>query len=201
LLRGDLAYFLSKLSDQSCRPRSILHSAQAAIGHLYKALHMHNVVSDTSIFVLVTSLIKSGSSCSMKRSTVMPTSNFTVMFMNWDNNADLSIKDLRLKLITLMSLCLMLRPSDIASRAVHYNTGAQNQRIIFSTDQVVFLDNGAAKIMLFGIMNDSQRNGFEVIMQPHSYHKLCPVRALQVYLFRTPCIRTCIPHNPIFLTL
>ena len=55
----------------------------------------------------------------------MPTDKFSDCFINWDNY-DISIKDLRLKCIALLALVKMLRPSDIAQKALWVDSEEMN---------------------------------------------------------------------------
>lgn len=61
-----LAKFFCVISSKSHRPQSILRTASAAIGHLYKAEGLENIVHDESLQRLITALIKSGTECPMK---------------------------------------------------------------------------------------------------------------------------------------
>ena len=61
----------------------------------------------------------------------------------------------------------MLRPSDIAPRGQVLNSDTNtSEPLLFSTDNIIFLDNGAAKVIFFGIKNDTDRAGFEVVLPP-----------------------------------
>ena len=51
----------------------------------------------------------------------MPIAPFRQLFLSWEPNDELPIKQLHLKSITLLALTLMLRPSDIAPKSVTYN--------------------------------------------------------------------------------
>ena len=104
-----LANFLCTIANKSQRPQSILRTASAAIGHLYKAKGLENLVQDESLQRLITALVKSGTECPMTRSNVMPVENFHKIFTTWPENETLSVKDLRLKTVTFLALTLMLR--------------------------------------------------------------------------------------------
>jgi len=130
----------------------------------------------------------------------MPIQPFRDLFTDWAENTLLSVKDLRLKAITLMAFVLMLRPSDIAPKAVHFNNQSGSaDNFVFSTDNIVFCDNGEAIIVFHGCKNDSSRSGFQVVLQPTQDPKLNPVQALKDYIQRTAQSRP--DGNPVFLTL
>ena len=60
----------------------------------------------------------------------------------------------------------MLRPSDIAPKAVHFKMLKRLvTNFVFATDQIEFCDGGA-NITLHGIKNDTARTGFTVFLQP-----------------------------------
>jgi hypothetical protein len=131
----------------------------------------------------------------------MPVECFVALFKSWSPNESLSIKDLRAKCVALLALSVMLRPSDIAPRSVVYDPVTKKvSNVLFTTDQIKFLDNGSMKITLFGIKNDTSRTGFEVIVPPHSNLHLCPVECLRVYIHRTQSFRDR-KLKPVFLSL
>ena len=66
---------------------------------------------------VIEGLIKSGTVELMKKSEMMPRQPFHELFMSWPENHNLALDQLRPKSITLMALCLMLRPLDFAPRA------------------------------------------------------------------------------------
>ena len=72
----------------------------------------------------------------------------------------------------------MLSPSDIAPESVHVNsaTGLEEQ-LVFSTDQISFLEDGGLCIMFFGIKNDTYRDGFRVTIPAVSIAKRSDYRS------------------------
>lgn len=158
-------------------------------------------MQDPAISMLCTALVKSGTVSPMQRSHVMPVEPFTDLFRGWPNNSELSIKQLRLKAITLFAITAMLRPSDIAPKSVIFDpsTGSQ-RRITFNKDQIVFTDNGDAKITFLGTKNDTTRTGFQVILRKATDSKIDPVRTLKDYIARTDAYRHS-SSDPVFLTL
>ena len=167
---GALADFLCAIADSSDKPRSVLRNTQAALSHLYSSLRQEDLTLHSSVTLLVTSLVKSGTHLPMRHTPVMPVSYFVNMFRSWDTDDHLSVKMLRMKCIVLLALCLMLRPWDIAPRAAQFSPGQSGSRsaLTFSEKQILFLEDGSAKVTFFGTKNDSQRTGFECHLQPHA---------------------------------
>ena len=85
----------------------------SSIKCLYDAMGIDSPVN-TQVRHVMDGLIKSGTTRPLQRSGVMPRQPFMDLFMRKPENLMLSTEQLRLKCITLMALCLMLRPSDIA---------------------------------------------------------------------------------------
>jgi len=89
----------------------------AALQNLYAGLGVPSPV-DSDVYKLITGIVKGSTSQPLVRSKVMPREPFVELFRAWDDNELLNIGDLRLKAITLLSLTIMLRSSDVAPRAV-----------------------------------------------------------------------------------
>ena len=100
----DIAQFLCEISDKSRAPRSQIKVAMAALSHVYKCYGLFNLLNNYHIQKLVDALVKSGTQTPMLRSKVMPIEPFRKLFKKWPSNADLSIKDLRIKTITLTAV-------------------------------------------------------------------------------------------------
>lgn len=197
-----IAGFLCDVANKSRRPKSILGTACAALSMMYKALGLYNYMKDTNVMLLVDSLVKSGTESPLVYSKVMPISNFHDLFNGWKNNEELNVRDVRLKCITLLALSAMLRPSDIAPKAQTYDCLKKcSKQVVFSTDNIEFQEDGSVKIKLFGIKNDSQRTGFEIVLPPAKISKLDPVSTLKYYINVTYAERSNIEGNPVFLTL
>lgn len=192
-----LADFLREAADRSERPNSVLRTSVAAIGHLYNAKGMDNLVQCPLLKMLVTGLVKSGTVAPMVRSKVMPVKRFHDLFLEWPDNETLDINRLRLKTITLLALTLMLRPSDIAPHSILFVDGRE-ESIVFNSDQVQINEHGA-KFTFFGIKNDASRSGFEVNLPRGTDEKIDPVNALQDYMHRTSHVRP--KGGPVFLSL
>lgn len=196
-----IADFFRELAETSDRPKSKLNCAVAAINHVYDAMEMTSPGRSFFVRNLIEGLIRCNTNAPMKKSTVLPVAKFCDLFTSWKTNDLLSVKDLRLKTITLLSLSAMLRPSDIAPKTLTRDpiTGTP-RRVMFSTSQLNFNDDGSLKIRFFGIKNDTRRDGFEVQIPPHSCEKLDPVAALKVYIGKTASFRDK-DSSPVFLTL
>lgn len=152
------------------------------------------------IIHLKCAIIKSGTSEPMSRSKAMPIQPFIAVFSSLPDNDSLDIETLRLKSITLLALCAMLRPSDIAPRSVQYVPGedcAVNRQLL--TSDICFHEN-FMKITFHGIKNDTQRRGFVVTIHCATDRKLCPVICLKHYINRTASQRES-ANGAVFLTL
>ena len=188
--KSDLVNFLCTVADKSQKPNSMLKNYSAALTHLYDVLNEQNLMTESDIKRFVTALVKSGTSEPMTKSKVMPLVKFTEMFESWPDSDKLSIKDLRLKCVTLLAISLMLRPSDIAPKGVLYNHGDDvTLPMIFKEDQIEFVDAGL-KCKFLGIKNDTSRSGFEVILPKVENEKIDPVATLACYMERTKSERS-----------
>ena len=108
----------------------------------------------------------------------MPRTPFVKLFTSWPENKDLNFDQLRMKTLTLMALCLMLRLSDVAPRAVVINNKTQ-QTVQFSADRIKYLEDGSVSIYFFGIKNDYNREGFRTYLMRSSDVCICPVEVLK----------------------
>ena len=74
--------------------------------------------------------------------------SFTEIFIKWEDNVCLNLKDLRLKTLTLLARSLMLRPSHVAPKSISF-VPISNRCIdqVFSRDLVVFNQNGGAVLL------------------------------------------------------
>ena len=116
----------------SDRPRSTLRCITAALSSVYEACDQTNLTSDPFIVRLSHAIVKSGSRAHIERSRVMDVSAF--VSLSWPSNEALSIKQLRLKTITLLAIALMLRPSDIAPQARGFDAGSGvSSRFVMNT--------------------------------------------------------------------
>ena len=193
-------YFLHKCS-ASDRPHSTVRCVSAALSALYETTERHNPAHDPFVSRLTQAIVKSGTRAPMARAAVMDISPFVRLFQSWLDNESLTLQQLRLKTITLLSLALMLRPSDIAPLARRYDASTDlTDKLVMTTDQLQFTSDGFLQVTFFGIKNDSQRTGFQVRLPPNSDLKLDPVDALRTYLSRTDAIR-CTTTKPVFLSL
>ena len=120
----------------------------------------------------------------------MPVEPFHDLFLQWGENCGLSVKQLRLKCITLLSLAFMLRPSDIAPKGVLFDaTSCADERLILGMDQVIFEPDGKLTIKFLGIKNDTSREGFEATIPPAANALCDPIITLKTYIDRTQSMR------------
>lgn len=195
-----IADFLLNVCENTARPESTLKNTSAALGNMYEALNVDNPLSSPAITHLKSAIIKSGTSEPMKRSKVIPVKPFVNLFLSMADNYELSIENLRLKCVTLLALCAMLRPSDIAPKAIHYDPDSDSlNQFSIKVSDVQFEDN-AMIVTFHGIKNDSQRRGYIVTIQGATQPVLCPVRCMKAYISRTMCNRSS-QSDPVFLTL
>ena len=198
---ASIASYMCNLADKSQRPQAVLKTTRVALQHLYKALDLPSPLDSEELTLLQSALVKSGKTLPMSRSKVMPIAPFRQLFLSWEPNDELPIKQLRLKSLTLLALTLMLRPSDIAPKSVTYNPiSGQLVPQLFSTRYITFHDNGSASIIFHGIKNDTTICGFEVLLPCDENARLDPVSALKSYITRTDIHRP-YPEAPAFLTL
>ena len=81
----------------------------------------------------------------------MPVKYFHELLNSWPDNDSLSIKQLRIKTISLLVLILMLRPSDISPNNVVYNdTSGRGERQVFTLENLHFQED-ILKVTFFGI--------------------------------------------------
>ena len=147
-------------------------------------------------------LIKSQTAEPRCRSSVMPVSAFQRLFRSWPPNKQLPTAQLRLKTLTLMALAFMLRPSDVAPKAIRFEPSSNTKhKITFSTEHVQFLDNGSIQVTFFGIKNDTDRSGSVATLPPAPDATVDPITALRCYIDRTAHERASSPDSAVFLPL
>ena len=151
-----IADFLCTIADDSQRPQSQLTVSRAALSHLYDCYDIPCPAAGRDISLFTSAIVKSQTLCTMKKSTVMPIQPFTSMFLQWPDNAELPIKDLRLKCIVLLSLLFMCRPSDLAPKAQLFNPADSTiSNMDLTLNQVSFPDaNDSISIKFLGIKNE-----------------------------------------------
>lgn len=94
----------------------------------------------------------------------------------------------------------MMRPSDIAPKAIHYDNSSADVRPFYLNVQDVVFEGDSMVITFHRIKNDSQRRGFIVTIQDATEPKLSPVRCMRSYIHKTICFRDD-NSDPIFLIL
>lgn len=197
-----IADFLCHISDRSDRPESIVKTCTAALNCMFESLGRCSPVNNPDIRRLVTGIIKSGTLAPMKRSQPMPTKSFVELFHSWGQNENMTIKQLRMKTITLLALVCMTRPSDLAPKGVNFNPKDFSvNNIVLSLDNIQFMPDGSLTIYFFGIKNDTSRSGFEVNIPTNTSDTVMdPVSCLRVYIDRTAAYRPS-DTKPLFITL
>ena len=197
-----LANFLCELADSSDRPESVLRTVSASLSFLFEALGKASPIHHPEIKRLITALIKTGTVKPMKRSKPMPIEAFVKYFRELGPDKDLSLKELRRKTVTLLSLVFMARPSDLAPKGVVFNSSTLSvEKTVLSTDDIRFNEDGSLSITFWGIKNDSKRQGFEVTVHPNKDDILLdPVRCLKLYIEKTDEFRPK-DTSPLFITL
>jgi hypothetical protein len=124
------------------------------------------------------------------------------LYTTLGSNGELKLKDLREKTIVLLAFTAMLRPSDIAPKGVVLDTDSNSiRKMVFSTNQLHFQEDGSLVIDFHGTKNDTDRSGFSVTVRPTTNSLLDPVCALQTYIERTHEQREQTLDKPVFLTL
>ena len=197
-----IANFLCEIADASDRPESVLRTVSAALSFLFDALGKASPMAHPEIKRLITALIKTGTVKPMKRSRPMPIEAFVKYFRELGPESELSLKDLRRKTVTLLALIFMARPSDLAPKGVVFNSKTLSvEKMVLSTNDIQFNDDGSLSVTFWGIKNDSKRQGFEVTVHPNKNDVLSdPVKCLELYIEKTREFRPK-DTNPLFITL
>ena len=197
---GVFADFMCSVSDQSTRPLSLLKTASAAVGFLYECMNQPNPMHAAELRHLMVALVKSGTTEPAKRTKVMPLQPFTVLFQGWNSDETISIKDLRLKAVTLMTISFMARPSDLAPHAEQYDsTTGEVSACHLTRNRINFHSDGSVTIFMFGIKNDTNRSGFEVRIPASINDKVDVVQTLKTYIHRTE--KDVDSQGPVFISL
>ncbi|KAH3890209.1 hypothetical protein DPMN_014281 [Dreissena polymorpha] len=138
----------------------------------------------------------------MQRQRPMPVNAFVELFDQMGPNDQLNLRDLRIKAITLLALCALTRPSDLAPKGKVFKPEDNSSSTIpMSVHDITFEQEGSMTICFHGIKNDINRQGFEVnIPQNGEKHSCDPVKCLKMYIERTQDCRSkeCVG---LFLTL
>ena len=191
-----VAEFMCSLAKLSTHPKALLNTTSAALSQLYRALGVPSPVNE-DIYKLLTGITKAETTKPMMRLEVMPRKPFITMFKEWGVNERLLTAALRLKAVTLLTLTIILRPSDIAPRFIHISQQGIVNSNVFTRDKVFFTEQGMV-LYLHGVKNDYSRDGFHVCVNLASDPVICPVRTLEDYLERTSGAS---PKGPVFVLL
>ena len=194
------ADYLCSVADRSDRPESLLKMHSAALSCLYEGIGLSSPIKDPHVQRLITALVKAGTKRPAKRTTVMPVKPFYDYFNSASENEVMSLKELRMKAVTLVALSFMIRPSDIAPRTELFDPVLSKiSPYILSRKNVNFHTDGSLSLTFFGIKNDSNRSGFEVRIPPSENAKVDPVSTLKCYIERTSQLTS--TDGPVFLSL
>lgn len=197
-----IATYLCCVAEDSARPKSVLNGTMAALTCLFDAMELNKAVLHGSITKLVDGLVKSATVAPMIKTAIMPVKPFHDLFTAWPDNGLLTLKDLRMKVICLMALVFMLRPSDVAPHGQYLDPESLAPvNMVFGKNQIQFHDNGDLSVTFHSIKNDAARDGFKVTIPPCPDRKLDVASALLCYMTRTAGIRNVVPKRPVFITL
>lgn len=191
--------FLCSLADKSDRPQSVLKTALAALGMWFRVHDIESPLASKEASYLFTALVKSSTKRPAKRTAIMPLAPFISMVNSWEMDCSLSLKQLRLKAVLLLTIALMARPSDLAPKAKMFDGVQTTSLVTFSKDRLQFHPDGSLTVVLFGIKNDTDRSGFTVRIPKGSNVKTDPVSTLKTYIERTESVRK--GDSAVFLSL
>lgn len=181
-----LADFLCKIADSSKRPDSLLKGTLAAISFLFESMGKSSPSHNPDIKRLVTALTKSGTTRAMIRQRPMPITSFKDLFCALGLNESLSIKNLRMKTVTLLALVLMTRPSDLAPKAKLFDPKDMSLKsVAMSLNDLDFNEDGSLTVRFWGIKNDTNRQGFEVNLPRNEETIMDHSQCLKCYVDRT----------------
>ena len=138
--------FMCGLAKLSTCPKALLNTTSAALSQLYRALGVPLPVNE-DIYKLLTGITKAETTQPMMQSEVMPRKPFVTMFKEWGVNERLSTADLWLKAVTLLTLTIMLRPSDIAPRSIHNSQQGNVNSNMFTHDKGVLHGAGNGAVL------------------------------------------------------
>ena len=194
----DLAAYLCQLADNSDRPGPVVNTFLSALKQVFLASDLPDISETYEIKRLVTAITKSQTVKPMLRSSVLPVDRILATVKQWGSNDHMPLKFLRMKAIALLSLALMLRPSDVAPNATFFDKDSLvEKKMIFSEDMLEFHSDGV-NVTLFGTKNDLTRKGFVVSLPCHSDTLVDPVATLKAYLLRTAHLKK---NSAVFISL
>ena len=180
--------FLISKAQRSERPDSMIRTISAALKHFTMVKFDYDPFTDNDMHRFTQGLVKSETSRPRERTKIIPIQPLLDVFLSWPSNENLSLKDLRLKAIALISLTAMCRPSDLVPKSI-----LRRSQLQLNTD-------GTLTIRLFGIKNDRKREGFEIRLHPADDKKIDPVNCAMTYIKRTDTLSGPV-NGPLFITL
>ena len=189
---------MCNLADNPDRPGPVLNTFLSALKQVFLASDLPDISETYEIKRLVTAITKSQTVKPMLRSSVLPVDRILATVKQWGSNDHMPLKFLRMKAIALLSLALMLRPSDVAPNATFFDKDSlEEKKMIFSEDMLEFHSDGV-NVTLFGTKNDLTRKGFVVSLPCHSDTLVDPVATLKAYLLRTTHLKK---NSAVFISL
>jgi len=123
--------------------------------------------------------------------------------------AKLSVSQLRLKAIVLLSLCAFCTPSDTACIPVPTlglahdpaNGGSEESTVArFRLSSISWLDGGM-EVLWYGSKADKGMSANPVLIESSVNDQVCPVATLKMYVDKTQQARMTVPAKQVFLSL
>ena len=169
-----LAAFVEQITLNSDQPQAKVTQFSAALSCLTCTTSVSFPFSQ-DMTKLIDSIVKKCTTAPLQCSAILLISLFQQLFSTWSPFLQLLIEMLHLKTVVLLAFSIMLRPSDIAPQS-----GKKFVQSVVSAQ-----DDGIVLLCFHHIKNDSDRDGFQVILQPAQPVWMCRVDALLSYLSHT----------------
>ncbi len=125
---------------------------------------MTKVLAHPDITRLVTGITEGGTQQPRIHTPAMPIKPFKDLLMSWPDNQNLQLAKLRLKCVTCSALVMMLRLSDMATKAVYlYSDDGVLKNVVFSTKDVTSMNIMDVCVLVINRnKNEYNRDGFQV---------------------------------------
>jgi integrase len=180
-----IAHFFRVISQNTQRPGTVLLTASAAIGAMYRGSTHSNPAQSDLLTLLKQAIVATGTKRPRKSTPVFPIEKLMAYLITLGGNDDMTIDNVRAKAICLLALVGLYRPSDLE---------------VLRMEHLQFTDAGV-NVANFGGKTDKSRDGIPTTITRASDPRLCPVLALRAYLNRTTATRASIPDQPVFVYL
>lgn len=196
--------YLETVTRTTQRPEATLRLVRSAISFLTE-LRGHTQRDAAILNRVCTGLIASRTSRPRLATPTADVSKITHHIRSLGHNSELTLRDLRMKSITLLSLAAFCRPSDLAcvSKTSLNDAGstvAENSFPRFRLASIKWLADGA-QITFYGSKADKKMSANPVLIETSSDENLCPVLALKAYIEATEEFRAAIPDEPVYISL